>query len=242
MEARDLLVHLVEDGVQTIVFVRARLQAELVFRYAQEELARLSPRLAGAIRAYRGGYLPTERREIEQRLFSGDLLGVVSTNALEVGIDIGSLDACIIVGYPGTIASTWQQAGRAGRGVEESLVVFIAQNSPIDQFLVRNPQYFFGQSPENAVIDPDNPYVAVAHVWSAAYELPLGEEEAGTFGEYTKAMLDLLADEGEVKKVVPNEPTGTQEPSMSVEAPPMKRLPMSVEMKIRQRLRKLKQT
>ncbi|MDP6779907.1 MAG: DEAD/DEAH box helicase, partial [Candidatus Latescibacteria bacterium] len=176
-EARRLMTELIQDRVQTIAFVRARTTAEVIYRYCQEDLARIGPKLAQAIRAYRGGYLPTERREIERMLFEGDLLGVVSTNALELGIDIGGLDASLIVGYPGTVASMWQQAGRAGRKADESLVVFIGQNAPIDQFLMREPKYFFGQSPEHATIDPDNPHVAVGQLRCALHELPVRGEE-----------------------------------------------------------------
>jgi len=137
-EAERIMVELLESGIPTITFVRARVVAELIYKYAVESLQRKAPSLAKKIKPYRGGYLPSERREIERQLFSGELLGVVSTNALELGIDIGSLDASLIVGYPGTIASTWQQAGRAGRKGEESLSVFIAHDLPIDQYLMRH--------------------------------------------------------------------------------------------------------
>jgi len=200
-EAIDLLTSLVGEDIQTIAFVRTRLGAELIFRSTRENLQRRSRRLAERVHAYRGGYLPEERRDIEKRLASGDILGVASTNALELGIDIGGLDACIIVGYPGTIASTWQQAGRAGRGESESVVFLVAQNAPIDQYLVHNHEYLFGQTPENAVIDPDNPHVAVGHVESAVYELPLPADEVGTFGPYAQAMLDLLAEDGCVRLI-----------------------------------------
>ena len=198
-KARHLMADLVRERIQTIAFSRTRRTAEIIFRYCQEELQKEGPSLANAVRAYRGGYLPEDRREIEQGLSSGKLLGVSSTNALELGIDIGSLDASIIVSYPGTIASLWQQAGRAGRGSDPSLAVLIAQNSPIDQFLMRNPQYLFEQSPENAVIDPDNPELAIWHLLCALYELPINEDEMSLFGEYTPAMLDMLVKEGQAK-------------------------------------------
>ncbi len=200
-EARWWLTQLVKQHIQSIVFVRARTTAELIYRYCQEDLARISPKLANAIRAYRGGYLPSERREIERQLFEGELLGVISTNALELGIDIGGLDAALIVGYPGTIASMWQQAGRAGRKTDESLVVYIAQNGPIDQFLMRNPGYFFGQSPEHATIDPQNPHISVGHLRCALRELPVCPEEGEVFGEFTGAMLEILEEEGQVRKL-----------------------------------------
>ena len=134
------------------------------------------------MRAYRGGYLPNERREIEPELFTGKLRGVAATNALELGVDIGSLDVALLAGYPGTIASTWQQAGRSGRRHDESLAVLLAGNDPVDQYLSRHPDYFFAQSPEHAVVDPDNPYVLAKHLQAAAFELPLSEADVDRFG------------------------------------------------------------
>lgn len=198
-EAMNLLCQLVREEVQTIVFVRTRLAAELISRGAKEYLGRLSPRLPDKVAAYRGGYLPEERREIERRLAEGDILGVVSTNALELGIDIGSLDASILVGYPGSIASLWQQAGRAGRGAEEALIFLVADNAPLDQYLIQHSEYLFEQSPENAVIDPDNPHVTIGHLKSAAYELPIADEEVSRFGEYAETMLEILEDQKLVK-------------------------------------------
>jgi DEAD/DEAH box helicase domain-containing protein len=200
-EAKDLMVRLIGAGIQTIAFTRTRLAAELIYRYASEALAKAGPGLGDSIRAYRGGYLPEERREIERRLFSGDLMGVTSTNALELGIDVGSLDACLIVGYPGTIASTWQQAGRAGRGADEALAVLIGYNDPIDQYLMRHPDYFFGQSPENAVVDPQNPYVLAGHLRCAAFELPLSDDDRGTFGELTPEIAGVLEKMGQLERL-----------------------------------------
>ena len=200
-EARWLLAKLIHNRVQTIAFVRARTAAEVLYRYAQEDLSRVNPVLAGAIRAYRGGYLPSERREIEQQLFEGALLGVVSTNALELGIDIGSLNAALIVGYPGSVSSMWQQAGRAGRLSETALVVFVAHNAPIDQFLMRDPAYFFRQSPEHATIDPDNPHLVVGHLRCALRELPVRGEEGEVMGEFTGALLEILSDEGMARQI-----------------------------------------
>jgi len=194
-EAIDLLTNLVREEIQTIAFVRTRLAAELISRGARDNLAHVSPRFADKIQAYRGGYLPEERREIERRLASGDILGVASTNALELGIDIGSLDACLMVGYPGTIASAWQQAGRAGRGADEALVFLIADNAPIDQYLMQHEEYLFQKNPEQAVIDPNNPHVAIGHVKSALYELPLPDDEVGLFGEYAEALLEILEEQ-----------------------------------------------
>jgi DEAD/DEAH box helicase domain-containing protein len=200
-EATRLMASLVEDRVQTITFTRTRLSSELIFRYVQEALEHRSPRLAKAVHAYRSGYLPEERREIEARLAEGDLLGVSTTNALELGIDIGSLDACIIVGYPGTIASTWQQAGRAGRGMDEAAVFLIAQNSPIDQYLMHHPEYLFGKSPEHAVVDPDNPHIAVSHIRCALAELPLQARELDLFGPHTLHTLEILREHGQARDV-----------------------------------------
>lgn len=200
-EAVELMTSLVKSQVQTIAFVRTRLMAELILRSTREYLGAISPRLARSVEAYRGGYLPEERREIERRLANGELLGVASTNALELGIDIGSLDAAILVGYPGTIASTWQQAGRAGRKGSESVVFLIGDNSPIDQYLMAHNEYLFAQSPEQAVVDADNPHIAIGHIKSAAFELALCDSEAPTFGPYASPMLELLEEDGSVKHI-----------------------------------------
>ncbi|MBM3286879.1 MAG: DEAD/DEAH box helicase [Candidatus Eisenbacteria bacterium] len=201
LEAREIFVSLLRAGFQAIGFVRARLLTEVLLRYCQEELRRDGGGLAKKIRAYRGGYLPEERRAIERALFDGELRGVISTNALELGIDVGSLDAAVLVGFPGTIASTWQQAGRAGRREDESVAVLVGHNLPIDQYLMRHPAYFFERSPEHAVIDPQNPHILLSHLRCATYELPLRRQEETTWGEYAPAILDLLAEHGEVKEV-----------------------------------------
>ncbi len=199
LEARDLLLSFVRDGYQGITFVRARQVAEVLLRYCQEELSRDGGGLAAQLRAYRGGYLPEERRAIEKALFDGELLAVISTNALELGIDVGSLDLVLLVGYPGTIASTWQQAGRAGRTEADSLAVLIAHNTPIDQYLMRHPEYFFSQTPEHAVIDPGNPHILLGHLRAAAYELPISARDEALFGEYAPAILEILAEHGDVR-------------------------------------------
>ena len=201
MEATDLLARLVEREVQTIVFAKARVVAELVYRYARERLAKDHPPLADRIRAYRGGYLPRERREIEQALFTGRLLGIASTNALELGIDVGTLDASILVGFPGTIASTWQQAGRAGRGSDQSLSVLVAYNDPIDQYLMHEPGYFFGRPVEEGVIDPENPYILASHLGCAAAELPLTPEDADLFGKGAAEVADAVAADGRLTRI-----------------------------------------
>ncbi|NQU44123.1 DEAD/DEAH box helicase [bacterium] len=200
-EAVQILSSLVQEGIQTIAFVRTRLAAELIFKSCRDDLRRVSPRLADSVHAYRGGYLPEERRKIEQRLVNREILGVASTNALELGIDIGSLEACILVGYPGTVASLWQQAGRAGRGTDESVVFLIGQNAPMDQYLMMHCDYLFGLPPEQAIIDPDNPHVVLGHLKCAVHELPLREEEIGLFGDVAETILQLLEETNYVQNI-----------------------------------------
>ena len=201
IEATDLLCQLVERGIQTIVFTKARVVAELIYRYARERLERTNKPLADRIKAYRGGYLPEERRAIEQALFSGKLLGIASTNALELGIDVGSLDAAILVGFPGTIASTWQQAGRAGRGQQQALSILIAYNDPIDQYLMHHPEYVFERPVENGVIDPQNPYILANHLGCAAAELPLSPEDTAVFGPRAPEVAEALAAGGDLTRI-----------------------------------------
>lgn len=201
VEGKELMVRLVREGIPTILFSRARVTAELIYRYARESLDRKEKRLADRIAVYRGGYLPEERRKIEKRLFNGDLLAVSCTNALELGIDVGSLGASVLVGFPGTIASTWQQAGRAGRTEEDSIAFLVAHNDPIDQYLIRNPEYFFGRSPEHAIVDPENPYVLERHMRCAAHELPINESDTRFFGPMMMSIVELLEDFGKVTKV-----------------------------------------
>src|SRR5229473_2788169 len=166
-------------NLQTIVFANSRLHTEVLLTYLKQSNPP-PPGRADTIRGYRGGYLPGERREIERGLRDGGIRGVVSTNALELGIDIGSLDAAVMAGYPGTIASTWQRAGRAGRRSGSSCAVLVASSAPLDQFIVKHPDYFFGNSPEHAFIQPDNLEILVNHLKCAAFELPIGSGE--TFG------------------------------------------------------------
>ena len=177
-EATSIFVEMVKQGVRNITFTRARRVAELILLYARQALAREAPQLVSLVKSYRAGYLPQERREIEQELFSGQLLGVTATNALELGVDVGSLDATILVGYPGTIASTWQQAGRAGRGVRHSLAVLIGLDNPLDQFFMRHPRGLFGRSHEHALINPGNVHILEKHLPCAAHELPLSNERS----------------------------------------------------------------
>jgi DEAD/DEAH box helicase domain-containing protein len=175
LEARRIAAPWIRSGVQTIVFCRSRLQVEVMLSYLRQEL---DPRLdtSRRVRGYRAGYLPLHRREIEAGLRSGEINGVVSTNALELGIDIGSLQAAVLVGYPGTIASTWQQLGRAGRK-SGSVGVLVASSSPLDQFIVRHPEYFLGSDPEEGLIDPDNLLLLAGHLQAGLFELPFEDEE-----------------------------------------------------------------
>jgi len=196
-----LMAEAVEHGAQSLAFTRTRQAAELLHRYTRQELRQRHSPYAEKIRAYRGGYLPNERRGIEQDLFRGELRGVATTNALELGVDIGSLDVALLVNYPGTIASTWQQAGRSGRRADESLAVLLAGNDPVDQYLLRHPEYFFAQSPEHAVVDPENPYVLAKHLRAAAFELPLDEESVGQFGDLAPPIAAALEDERQIARV-----------------------------------------
>jgi len=164
VEASELMAHLIRRGLPTIIFSKARMTAEMIHRYVTENLRRTAPHLVGKVAPYRGGYLPVERREIERRLFAGELLGVSCTPALELGIDVGGLDAAILVGYPGTLASFFQQSGRAGRREREALVVLVGLDTAINQYIMSNPDYLFGRPIEEAVIDADNPFVITQHL------------------------------------------------------------------------------
>jgi DEAD/DEAH box helicase domain-containing protein len=190
-----------ESGAQALAFTRTRQAAELIHRYLHERFCAKGSPLRSQVRAYRGGYLPNERREIEQELFSGKLRGVAATNALELGIDIGSLDVALLVHYPGTFASVWQQAGRAGRRRDASLAVLVAANDPIDQFLVRNPAYFFAQPPEQAVVDPENAFVLANHLQAAAFELPLDDRAVDQFGPLAAPIAEVLREDGQLNYV-----------------------------------------
>ncbi|MFE8702186.1 DEAD/DEAH box helicase [Cytobacillus sp. FJAT-54145] len=192
LEARKLAGELLKNRIQTIVFARSRVRVEILLTYLQELVKhQLGPK---AIRGYRGGYLPTERRKIEQGLRNGEIYGVVSTNALELGVDIGQLQVCIMTGYPGSISSSWQQAGRAGRRHGESLVVMVASSSPLDQYIVQHPEYFFTRNPETARINADNLIILIDHIKCAAYELPFKKGEQ--FGSLeTEDVLEYLVEE-----------------------------------------------
>ncbi len=189
LEAETMARHFLSGGLQTIVFARSRQSAELIVRYLQPAApaaavpggaaeAAAEGRTSEIVRGYRGGYLAGERRAIEAALRAGELRGVVATNALELGIDVGDLDACVMAGYPGTIASTWQQAGRAGRRAGSAVAVLVAGASPLDQYVVRHPEHVLGKSPEHARLDPDNLLILLEHVRCAAFELPFHADEA----------------------------------------------------------------
>jgi len=181
-EATNLLTELVGHNIRSLTFARTRRLTELIYVYSKERLAKVGSALASKIKAYRAGYLPQERRQIEQELFGGQLLGVVATNALELGIDIGDLEATVLTGYPGSIASTWQQAGRSGRGRDKSLSFLIGLDNPLDQYFMRHPDSFFGKNFENALVNPSNPYILRAHLLCAAWEQPLSADDEEFFG------------------------------------------------------------
>jgi len=184
---------LLRNEIPTIIFTRSRLQVEVITRH-MKECVRNAYGFTDRVRGYRGGYLPSERRDIERGLRDGHVDMVVSTNALELGIDIGSLTACVLCGYPGTIASTWQQAGRAGRRKDTALTIMVASSAPLDQYIIQNPDYFFEASPENALVQPNNLYVLLSHIKCSAYELPFEENEH--FGDVvdTAQFLEYLSE------------------------------------------------
>ncbi|MFI5763654.1 DEAD/DEAH box helicase [Streptomyces sp. NPDC051563] len=191
-ETADLLTDLVVQGVRTVAFVRSRRGAELIAVIAQEKLAAVDRSLPRRVAAYRGGYLPEERRALERALHSGELLGLAATTALELGVDVSGLDAVLITGYPGTRASLWQQAGRAGRSGQGALAVLVARDDPLDTYLVHHPEALFRQPVEATVLDPDNPYVLAPHLCAAAAELPLTEPDLDLFGPAARELLPQL--------------------------------------------------
>jgi DEAD/DEAH box helicase domain-containing protein len=174
--ARDVALSFLVKGLQTIVFAPSRLATEVLVTYLKEALER-RPGSEDVIRGYRGGYLPNTRREIERGLRAGRVLGVVSTSALELGVDIGSLDVAVLLGYPGSVASAWQQAGRAGRRAGTSVAVLVANSTPLNQFIAKHPEYFFSAAVERARLNPDNLHILLAHVKCAAFELPFASDE-----------------------------------------------------------------
>jgi DEAD/DEAH box helicase domain-containing protein len=197
-ETRRIASEFLKRNLQLIVFAQSRLSTEILTTYLKDDFE-AEPGAPEKIRGYRGGYLPNRRREIEKGLRDGAVRAVVSTNALELGIDIGALDVSVMAGYPGTIAATWQRAGRAGRRASRSAAVLVASSAPLDQFIVRNPSYFFDASPERALIDPDNLHILVDHVKCAAFELPFSPREQ--FGRHDlQQVLGILAEQGLVHR------------------------------------------
>jgi DEAD/DEAH box helicase domain-containing protein len=198
-ETRRIAAEFLKRHLQLIVFAQSRLATEILTTYLKDDFENV-PGAPERIRGYRGGYLPNRRREVEKGLRDGQVRAVVSTNALELGIDIGALDVSVMAGYPGTIAATWQRAGRAGRRAGRSAAVLVASSAPLDQFIVRHPSYFFDRSPERALIDPDNLHILVDHVKCASFELPFSATEQ--FGRYdVQEVLAVLAEQGLVHHV-----------------------------------------
>jgi len=195
--ARDISAQLIRAGVQTIVFAPSRTRVELLLTYLRDSL-RSKPGDPERVTGYRGGYLPNERRAIERGLREGTIRGVVATNALELGIDIGGMGASVVTGYPGSLASLWQQFGRAGRSREASMAVLVASSSPLDQYVAAHPDFVFEASVERGVIDPDNLLILASHLKCAAFELPFSVGEV--FGAHTDELLDILAEEGIIQK------------------------------------------
>jgi len=197
-ESRRVAGEFLRRNLQVIVFAQSRTTTEILTTYLKEDFEDV-PGMPERIRGYRGGYLPLRRREIEKGLRAGQVRGVVSTNALELGIDIGALDVCVMAGYPGTIASTWQRAGRAGRRTGQSAAVMVSSSAPVDQFVVRHPSYFFDASPEHALVNPDNLHILVDHVKCAAFELPFTTDES--YGQVNvQEVLGVLQESGLVHR------------------------------------------
>ena len=201
VEAHELMARLIAKGIPTITFSKAKMTAEMLHRYVCEKLRETAPQYVSRVTPYRGGYRPSERREIEKRLFSGELLGVSATRALELGIDVGSLEACVVVGYPGTLASFFQQSGRAGRKREDSIVFLVGLDTRVNQYIMSHPEYVFDRCIEQAVIDPHNPFVAMGHLRCATHELALPDDETNAFGEHAPTVLRVLEDNRKVRSI-----------------------------------------
>jgi DEAD/DEAH box helicase domain-containing protein len=199
-EAAVLFSELIRNDIRSLAFSRTRRLTELVASYSKRRLAELSPSHVNRIKAYRAGYLPQHRRLIEHELFSGKLTGAVATNALELGIDIGNLEATILSGYPGTVASTWQQAGRSGRRNDKSLSILIAFDNPLDQYFMHHPEFFFGKSFENAIINQHNPYILQTHMLCAAWESPLSNDDDTFFGAEMAVEAKVLEKQGALRQ------------------------------------------
>jgi len=199
-EATNIFTELLLQETRTLTFVRTRRLTELIYNYTRNNLRQAKASLARRIKPYRAGYLAEDRRKIERQLFNGELLGVVATNALELGIDIGDLDATILTGYPGSISSTWQQAGRSGRGKGKALSFLIGLDNPLDQYFMRHPDFFFHRAYENALVNPDNPYILRAHLLCAAWEQSLGKEDEKYFGTAMNMEIAELVARGLLKE------------------------------------------
>jgi DEAD/DEAH box helicase domain-containing protein len=203
-EAGELLADLVADGTRTLAFASSRRGVEAVAAMARRRLDEIDPGLGSRVAAYRGGYLPEERRELEADLRTGRLLGLAATNALELGIDVAGLDAVLVCGWPGRRASLWQQIGRAGRRGSDAVAVLLARDDPLDTYLVHHPEAVFDHDVEATVLDPDNPYVLAPHLCAAAAELPLTDADTALFGPQTRPLLDALVERGALRR----RPTG----------------------------------
>jgi len=201
VEAHELMTVLIRRGVPTITFSKARMTAEMIHRYVCEALGKSAPHLVSKVSPYRGGYRPEERREIERRLFNGELMGVSATRALELGIDVGGLDASILVGYPGTLASFFQQSGRAGREDRDALAILIGLDTSVNQYIMSRPDYLFGRPVEHGVVDADNPCVITGHRRCATHELPLSDAEARAFGSHAEMVLHVLEENLKVRRI-----------------------------------------
>ena len=199
-ETADLLADLVAEDVRTLAFIRSRRGAEQVAMTAAGLLAEVDPSLPSRVASYRGGYLPEERRAIEEALRRGELTGLAATNALELGIDISGLDAVLMAGFPGTRAALWQQVGRAGRGAQDALGILVARDDPLDTYLVTHPEALLGRPVEATVFDPSNPHVLGPHLCAAAHEIPLTEADLPLFGPTAREVLDALTDGGLLRR------------------------------------------
>ena len=199
-EIADLLADLVLERVRTLAFIRSRRGTETVALRTQRLLDEVEPGLSRRVAAYRGGYLPEDRRELERALRGGELLGLAATNALELGIDVAGLDAVLMAGFPGTRAALWQQVGRAGRGGQDALGVLVARDDPLDTYLVQHPEALIGKPVEANVFDPENPYVLGPHLCAAAAESPLGEDDLELFGPTARTAVDAMTDAGLLRR------------------------------------------
>jgi len=199
-QATFVFTALVEKEIRTLTFARTRRLTELIYNYSRQKLGQIDRRLADKIKPYRAGYLAKDRRKIEKELFTGKLIGVVATNALEVGIDIGDLEATVLTGYPGSVSSTWQQAGRSGRSRQKAISFLIGTDNPLDQYFMRHPENFFARNFENALINPENHYILQAHLACASWEKPLSEKDSLYFGKSMLPEVQAMAQQNQLKQ------------------------------------------